>query len=148
MTPAQELETFYSKYDAPIVRIARAALRRLRQQFPGATALVYDNYNALGIGLAPGDRSSGAIFSVVLYPRWVSFFFLKGAGLPDPHKLLRGSGKVVRSIRLDRVEALDEPEVQELIQLAARGSGMETGTGKLVIQSISKVQRQRRPVKK
>ena len=40
---------------------------------------------------------------------------------------------------------LDEPAVRELIEVAARDSGMETGKGKLVIRSISKVQRPRRP---
>lgn len=145
MTPRQELETFFAKYDAAVVRVARAALRRLERQFPGATLLVYDNYNALAIGFGPHERASGAVFSIALYPRWVSLFFLKGATLPDPHKRLQGSGKIVRSLRIDRVEILEEPAVRELIEVAARGSGMESGKGKMVIRSISKVQRPRKP---
>ena len=145
MTPRQELETFFAKYDAAAVRVARAALRRLERQFPGATLLVYDNYNALAIGFGPHERASGAVFSIALYPRWVSLFFLKGATLPDPHKRLQGSGKIVRSLRIDRVEILEEPAVRELIEVAARGSGMESGKGKMVIRSISKVQRPRKP---
>jgi len=107
--------------------------------------LVYDNYNALAIGFAPGHRPSSAILSIALYPRWVSLFFLQGAHLPDPHKRLQGSGKIVRSIRLDRVEILDERAVRDLLAIATQGSGMETGKGKLVIQSISPVQRPRQP---
>jgi len=145
VTARQELETFFAKYDAGVVRTARAALRRLRQQFPGATALVYDNYNALVIGFGPNERASEAVLSVALYPRWVTLFFLQGATLPDPHKRLQGSGKIVRSVRLDRIETLDEPAVRELIEVAARGLGMESGKGELVIRSISKVQRPRRP---
>jgi hypothetical protein len=145
VTARQELETFFAKYDVGVVRTARAALRRLRQQFPGATLLVYDNYNALVIGFAPSERASEAVLSIALYPRWVTLFFLQGAALPDPHKRLQGSGKIVRSVRLDQIEILDEPAVRELIEVAARGSGMEAGKGKLVIRSISKVQRPRRP---
>jgi len=145
VTPLQQLGTFYAKYNASIVRTARAAVARLRRQFPGAIQLVYDNYNALAIGFAPGDRPSSAILSIALYPRWVTLFFLKGAGLADPHKRLKGSGKIVRSIQLDRVETLDEPAVQELLAAATRGCGMEEGKGKMVIRSISAVQRPRRP---
>src|ERR1039458_9537409 len=65
-------------------------------RLPGAVQLVYDNYNALVIGFGPSERASEASFSIVLYPRWVTLFFLQGAGLPDPRRLLKGSGKVVR----------------------------------------------------
>ena len=146
MTAHQELETFFAKYDAGVVRTARAALRRLRQKFPGATSLVYDNYNALVIGFGSSERASDAVISIALYPRWVTLFFLRGAELPDPQKRLQGSGKIVRSVRLDQVGTLDEPAVRELIEVAAQGSGMESGKGKLVIRSISKVQRPRRPL--
>ena len=147
MTARQELETFFAKYDAGVVRTARAALGRLRKQFPGATQLVYDNYNALVVGFSPDERPSNAIVSIALYPRWVTLFFLKGARLPDPHKLLEGSGKTVRGIRLERVEMMDEPAVRELIEATTEGSGMDAGKGKLVIQSISKVQRPRKPAR-
>jgi len=147
VTARQELETFFAKYDAGVVRTARAALGRLRKQFPGATQLVYDNYNALVVGFSPDERPSNAIVSIALYPRWVTLFFLKGARLPDPHKLLEGSGKTVRGIRLERVEMMDEPAVRELIEATTEGSGMDAGKGKLVIQSISKVQRPRKPAR-
>ena len=69
--------------------------------------LVYDNYNALAIGFGPSERASEAIFSIVLYPRWVTLFFLQGAGLADPKRLLKGSGKVVRHIVLASAADLD-----------------------------------------
>jgi len=125
-------------------RVPRCAA--LRERLPGARlALVYDNYNALGDRISGRtERASEAVVSIALYPRWVTLFFLEGArGLPDPHKRLHGSGKVVRSIRLDQIEILDEPAVRDLIEMAAEGLRLESGRGKLVIQSISKVQRPR-----
>jgi hypothetical protein len=62
--------------------------------------LVYDNYNALAIGFGPTERASDVIFSIALFPRWVTLFFLHGVTLPDPYKVLRGSGKVVRHVVL------------------------------------------------
>ena len=49
----------------------------LRAAAPGAIELVYDNYNALGIGFAATEKASDVIFSIALYPRWINLFFAK-----------------------------------------------------------------------
>lgn len=57
--------------------------------------MVYDNYNLFVIGYGPSDEPSHAIFSIAARAKGVSLCFLPGAGLPDPNKLLRGSGRAV-----------------------------------------------------
>ena len=49
----------------------------MRARLPGATELVYDTYNALAIGFGPSEKASDAIFSIVLYPRYVTLFFCR-----------------------------------------------------------------------
>ena len=142
------LDRFLAKYSPDIATLARAALAKMRARLPGAVEMVYDNYNALVIGLGPNERASDAIFSIVLYPRWVSLFFLQGAGLPDPHRLLKGKGKVARHIVLEDAEDLDKPEVEQLIAVAlarARTPLEGSGPGRMVIKSVSAKQRPRRP---
>ena len=143
-----QLQSFIGKFTPEIAARGSAIIARLRAQPPEATALVYDNYNALAVGFAPAERTSDAILSVVLYPRWVSLFFLQGVGLPDPAAVLRGTGSVVRHVVLDSVEALDRPEIAALIaaQLAAARVKLIPGAmGRLVIKSVSAKQRPRRP---
>src|SRR5436853_7421640 len=94
--PESQLASFIAKYTPEIGAFAQAALVKMRARLPGAVELVYDNYNALAIGFSPTERASDAIFSIALYPRWVSLFFLRGIDLPDPQRLLQGSGKIVR----------------------------------------------------
>jgi hypothetical protein len=149
-SPAQQLDGFIAKYAPEIGALARAALAKMRARLPGAIELVYDNYNALAIGFSPSERSSDAIFSIALWPRWVSLFFLQGAGLPDPNRLLRGSGKVARHIVLESADDLDNPAVQELIASAlacARKPLADAGPSRIVIKSVSTRQRPRRPGK-
>ncbi len=98
MTPEKQLDEFIARFTPEVAHCARAALAKVRKLCPGATELVYDNYNALAIGFAPCERSSEAIFSIALYPRWVNFFFLQGRWLPDPDRLLQGKGSTVRHI--------------------------------------------------
>jgi hypothetical protein len=149
-SPDQQLERFIGKYSTEIAALTRAALARMRARLPDAIELVYDNYNALAIGFSPTEKTSDAIFSIAVWPRWVSLFFLQGAGLPDPGGLLKGNGKVARHIVLKDASDLDRPAVQELIARAlerARTPMECEGTGRIVIKSISANQRPRRPAK-
>ena len=45
-------------------------------------SLLYDNYNALAIGFAPGERSSEGIFSIALFPPHASLFFSRAPNWP------------------------------------------------------------------
>ncbi len=97
----------------------------------------------------PSERASEAIFSIALFPRWVSLFFLQsGAKLPDPQKLLKGSGKRVRHIVLEGAATLDKPAVQALIAHALERAAKPldaTNRRRTVIKFISAKQRPRRP---
>jgi hypothetical protein len=146
-TPKAQLDGFIARYSPDVAKLGRAAIARMRKFLPAAHVLVYDNYNALAVGFAPGERSSAAVFSIVLYPRWVSLFLLRGAGLPDPHQRLSGSGNVVRHVVLTELAVLDDPQILELMQQALTRSGASLQTGKrgpIVIKSISARQRPRR----
>ena len=137
-----------ARYEPGIAALAKAALAKLRARLPAACELVYDNYNALVIGFGPSERASDAIFSIALYPRWVTLFFLKGATLPDPAKILKGSGKIVRHLVLADASDLDKPVVRTLMAEALKRADPPfdpKAESRLVIKSISPKQRPRRP---
>src|ERR1017187_888081 len=147
-SPQAQLDAFLDKYSPAVATLARACLAKMRARLPGAVQLVYDNYNALAIGFGPSERAGEAVFSIALYPRWVTLFFLQGAGLPDPQHLLKGSGKVVRHIVLASAADLDSPAVQGLMATALKRAEPAIDTdapGSLVIRSVSARQRPRRP---
>jgi hypothetical protein len=150
--PAVQLDGFLDKFTPEVAAQARTALRKMRARLPGAIELVYDNYNALAIGFSPTDRTSEAIFSIALFPRWVSLFFLmNGTRLRDPAGCLEGGGKQARHIKLKDPALLDSPAVQELIARALELSEKKidpTQPRRLIIKSISPKQRPRRPAGK
>jgi hypothetical protein len=148
ISPEEQLESFIARYTPEVAQVAKAAFAKLRKRLPGAVIMVYDNYNALAIGFGPSDRASEAICSLALFPRWVNFFLLQGATLPDPHKVLQGKGKQARHIVLEGASTLDKPAVRELIALAIDESSKpldRSGPGPIIIKSISAKQRPRRP---
>ena len=145
-SPKAQLDGFLGKFRPEVARMARAALARMRKLLPGAVELVYDNYNALAIAFGPTERTSEAIFSITVYPRWVSLFFTRGAALPDPHQLLKGSGTTIRHIVLEDAATLDESPVRALIKHALKGATPIDGAlpNRIVIKSVSPKQCPRR----
>ena len=145
-----QLDGFLVKYDPEIETLARDARKRMQLRLPGATELIYDNYNALAIGFGPSERASEAIFSVVLYPRWVSLFFLQAKGLSDSSGVLEGSGKVARHIVLQTADDIEQPAIEDLIAQALELAKVPldpSARRRLVIKSVSAKQRPRRPAK-
>lgn len=148
MTPAEQLDRLIAKYTPELAAHAHRVLAKMRTLLPGAVEMVYDNYNALVIAFGATEKPSEVIGSIALYPRWVTLFFLDGAALPDPKKLLVGSGKTVRSIVLHTLETLDDPDVRALLDAAVARSAKpfdRTAPNRLVIRAISAKQRPRRP---
>lgn len=131
------LDKAISRYPPEVAARARAALKKLRSRFPGARQDVYDRRQSLPIGFAPA-AGGGAVFSLVLYPRWVRFFFLEGAALDDPKGRLEGAGSRVRSIRVDAdASILDDPYIRGLMARALKmaRADLASGAGRIVLRS-------------
>jgi hypothetical protein len=142
----RQLAGFIDKFDAKNAALIRSVRRALRKRMPSANELVYDNYNFFVIGYCSTERPSDCIVSIAAGASGVGLSFYYGATLPDPHKLLLGSGSQNRFIRLESAATLEQPEVEELIAAAIAQGGTplaRSGKGKLIIRSISKKQRPR-----
>jgi hypothetical protein len=148
LSPAKQWDGFLARFNPEIVELVKASLVRMRKRVPGAMELVYDNFNALVIGFGPTDRASHAVFSIAIYPRWANLFFLQGARLADPNRLLKGGGGVVRHLRLSDPKLIDDPGVRDLIERAMAQAPMPMdpkAKRRMIIKSISAKQRPRKP---
>jgi hypothetical protein len=126
------------------VRSSRSALRK---RLPTAIEQVYDNYNFLAIGFSSTERTSDTIASLAVSAKGVALSFYHGASLPDPHKVLLGSGNQNRFVRLESAATLATPEVEALLRSAIKQATSPlpaTGRGQTIIKSVSAKQRPRR----
>lgn len=131
------LEKAIGRYSPDVAATARAGLKKLRRLFPGARQLVYERRQSLPIGFAPAD-SGAAVFSLVLYPRWVRFFFLEGVAIDDPEGRLEGTGNQVRSLRVNGdASVLDDPYISRLMAQALKiaRADLTVGNGQVVVKS-------------
>jgi hypothetical protein len=148
-TDERRFESFLAEFNPDVAALGREAVRWLRQRLPAADVMIYDNYNFLVAGFSPNDRPSDAVLSIAMSARGVALCFLQGAGLPDPHGMLRGSGRVVRNIRLASIQDFVRPEVAMLVEVAldrARVPFDSNREGRFYVKSVSPKKRPRRKV--
>src|SRR5215475_13852108 len=136
-TGEQQLASFIKKFDAKNAALILAMRKALRKRLPTANELVYDNYNFFVIGYCPSERPSDCILSIAAGANGVGLSFYHGATLPDPHKLLLGSGSQNRFIRIESAASLARPEIEQLVAAAIAQSVKPlpaSGKGKLIIR--------------
>lgn len=146
-SPSAQIAGFIGKFEPAVAKTIRACRAALRKRLPGATEIVYDNYNFLVFGFSTTSRPSDCIVSLAAAANGVGLSFYYGASLPDPQKVLLGSGKQNRFVRLPSAATLAEPAVAALIDAAvaqAEPPLPRVGRGDIIIKSISKKQRPRK----
>ncbi len=71
---------------------------------------------------------TGPVAYVYADPGFVQFGFFRGASLKDPHRLLEGSGRYVRHIKVRAASDIRERAFGALLRQAARPSGKPRAT--------------------
>src|SRR3954469_17421419 len=108
----EQLRRFIEKFEPKHRATIRAVRKALRKRFPTANELVYDNYNFFVIGYGPTERPSDCFVSIAAAANGVGLCFIHGAKLSDPAKVLTGSGKQTRFLRLASSDVLEQPGIQ------------------------------------
>ncbi len=137
-TPEAQLRAYINKLDPKNQKLFRSVRAAVRKRFPTANELAYDYGHALVIGYSPADRGIDAIVAIRASATGVSLYFNQGPQLPDPKRLLRGTGKQTRFIEVEAVSKLAHPDVEALIAATidqARVPLPATGKGSLIIKS-------------
>jgi hypothetical protein len=80
----------------------------------------------------PSFDSNGPLCCFMVGKEHVTFAFMRGTALPDPEKLLEGTGKGVRHVKLRSVAEVKRPGVKKLIAEAAKLNRKDPPSGMMV----------------
>ena len=101
------------------------------------------------ISFSPNEHGYEGVLAIRASADGVKLYFNQGKALPDPEKLLQGSGSQTRSIDVEGASTLARPAVACLIEEAIARNRVPfalAGRGSVIIRSTSgKQRRQRRP---
>src|SRR5262249_2417654 len=89
---------------------------------------------------SPNEHGYEGVLAIRASANGVSLYFNRGNELPDPAKLLQGSGKQTRSINVEGASTLARPEVARLIDEAIARNPVpfaRAGRGSVVIRSAT-----------
>jgi hypothetical protein len=114
--------------------------RCLRKRLPTTHEVVYEYRDFFVISYSPNERGYEGVLAIRASANGVRLYFNRGKGLPDPEKLLRGSGNQTRWIHLEGASTVARPAVARLIDEAIARNRVpfaRTGRGPVVIRSAS-----------
>jgi hypothetical protein len=103
----------------PLVRIALAARKAVLRIAGECSELIYETYCISNAFTFTGKQGQGFIH-IATYAQHVNLGFDRGTELDDPDKLLEGTGKLIRHVRLNSVTDLKREAVRDLIRGAVQ----------------------------
>jgi hypothetical protein len=140
----QQIKGLIGKYEPNCQGLIRSVRKALRKRFPTANELVYDYNHAFVIGYSPTERGSDAVVAISAGANGLRLMFNQGPTLPDPKRLLLGSGKQTRFIWIESARTLALPEIEALMRAALDRANTPlppSGRGQLIIKPSSAKQR-------
>ncbi len=147
LSAEQQIKGFIAKIEPKRQALIRSVRKSLRRRFPSANELVYDYSKSFVIGYSPTERGIDSIVALASGADGLRLYFNQGPTLPDPKKILLGSGKQTRFIRIESPRTMIVSEVKALLETAieqAKIPFLPSGGSKLIIKSASAKRRPRR----
>jgi hypothetical protein len=135
-----QVRTLIDKFAPAHARLIGTMRRSLRKRLPTAHELVYEYRSWFVISYSPNEHGYEGVLAIRGSADGVKLYFSGGKELPDPAKLLRGSGSQMRALNVENESTLARPEVARLIdEVIARNPVpfASAGDGSVVIRSKS-----------
>jgi len=140
-----QVRTLIARFAPDRLRLVAALRRSLRKRLPTAHEVVYEYRAWFVISYSPSGHGYEGVLAIRGDADGVKLYFNRGKELPDPEKLLHGSGQA-RSIEVQGASTLARPAISRLIDEAIARNRVPfatAGRGPVVIRPASAKQRPR-----
>lgn len=108
------VEELIEPYPPEVQRLVLAARNFVLRIMPKVVEMVDPKSKVIGFGFGAGYKDM--ICSLMPAKTWVTLGIGWGADLPDPQKLMEGSGKVHRHVKLKSEAELKNPALEALLR--------------------------------
>jgi hypothetical protein len=111
---SRDVTDLLEPYSPEVQKLALATRAFVLRLIPNAIEMVDTKSKVIGFGFGSGYKDM--ICSLLPAKSWVTLGIRGGAELPDPQKLLEGSGKVHRHVKLKAESDLKTPALQAILK--------------------------------
>ena len=116
--PDPVLLSYLAAYDRHVSSLSLAVREVVLEEAPGAIESISRGY-AVVVGFSfTGKPLKDGFCHVVTYSSYVNLGFNRGALLPDPARVLAGTGKMIRHLKIQNENDLSRPYLRRYIQAA------------------------------
>lgn len=118
MTPPlmDPVAQFFAKYPVRVAALAGALRALVIAVLPDADETLDESGRV--VGYAVGAGYTGLVCTIIPSKTGVKLGIVRGAELPDPKGLLKGSGKRHRYVQVETVGGLDQAGLNDLLRAA------------------------------
>ena len=99
--------------------LARSTKALIVSVLPSVVEVAWPRQRVIGYGVGPKKMSEHFCY-IGIATRHITLGFYYGTQLPDPAGLLEGTGKLLRHIKIQTREQLDDPAVRRLLETASK----------------------------
>jgi hypothetical protein len=113
-----EFEKFIKDYPEPVQLIALRLREIIQSELPDTKEMV-DAPSKI-IGYSASAKYADLVCAIAPFPRYVNLMFSRGASMPDPDGILKGTGKKARHIRVEEITDELGKIIRKHLQTAVR----------------------------
>jgi hypothetical protein len=113
---SDEITVWLQNYPPGIQSLVRQMREWTKSALPDAAEVLAAGYKMIMYKVE--EKAKEWVVYIGPYPNHVNLGFIAGTSLPDPHKLLKGTGKTLRHIKIKQVADLERNGVKELVEAA------------------------------
>lgn len=111
-----EFETFIKDYPEPVQLIAIQLRELILSELPGTLEMVDAPSKIIAYGASA--KYADLVCAIAPFPRYVNLMFSRGASMPDPDGILKGTGRKARHIRVEEMTDEMGASIQKYLRLA------------------------------
>jgi len=129
LKPPKDLLELLKPYDRGIQELALALRELVVEELAPCSEYILEVY-ILSLNYGSTDRIKDSICYIGVLKNYVNLGFHRGASLRDPQRLLEGTGKQMRHIKIRDLSDLLNPAIRAYLQEACERAGHETSGSK------------------
>jgi hypothetical protein len=113
MSDSERLKEMLASYPEGTQKLVKETRSYLIDVIPGVIEIIEKKENLIGYGFGPGYKDT--ICSLMPTKSGITMGIGWGTELPDPEKILEGSGKIHRHVKLKQLSDLEKPALKTLL---------------------------------
>jgi len=123
--PPPELIEFLYRYDPAVQSLALGLRQVIHQEMAPCHEYIFEMRSKVVLLFSKTERViADGVCSIGVFPKHVTLGFPGGTDLADPGKILQGTGKTMRHIRLKKLSDLDRPEIRAFLRQTRKHAGL------------------------